>query len=82
MRNQLPAGPAGIVSKLLLLPRLARALSRRLQDQGDYLPVEVHSDASGIGCLHRRRALEAGAGAYWARTARGEGVFGVTRAET
>ena len=80
-RNQLPAGPAGAVSKLLLLPRLARALSRRLQDQGDYLPVEARSDASGVSCLHGQRALEAGAGACRARTARGEGVFGVARAE-
>ena len=79
--NQLPAGPAGAVPELLLLPRLAGALSRRLQNQGDYLPVEASSDASGVSCLHRQRALEAGAGACWARTARGEGVFGVARAE-
>jgi hypothetical protein len=76
-RNQLLAGPAGVVPELLLLPRLARALSRRLQDQGDYLPVKARNDASGVNCLHGQRALEAGARACRARTARGEGVFGV-----
>ncbi len=43
--------------------------------------MEAHSDASGVGYLHGQRALEAGVGAYWARTAKGEGVFGVARAE-
>jgi len=43
--------------------------------------VEAYSDASGISCLHGQRVLEAGIGACRARTARGEGVFGVARAE-
>jgi hypothetical protein len=43
--------------------------------------VKARSDASGVSYLHGQRALEAGARAYQARTARGEGVFSVARAE-
>jgi hypothetical protein len=43
--------------------------------------VEACGNTSGVSYLYGRRALEAGIGAYWARTTRGEGVFRVARAE-
>jgi len=59
VRNQLLARLVSAVFKLLLLPRLARALSRQLLDQGDYLLMKACNDINDINYLHGQRALKA-----------------------